>query len=148
MDKLSLYDFIDDYNEFWQKVLEEEKEKLKNISSCDLALVQKSIKDQQAVIMQIENLEEKRIALQKECGLENKSLREILEDAEEGFKPRLKNALDLFQKTMEEIKFYNNKSNTIAKEHLDAIGVSPDEEKLGGYAPDRETKGVLLGKKI
>lgn len=148
MDKSEFYNFIDDYNIFWQQVLEKEKEKLNNISLGQLDLVQKSIQDQQAVIMQINNLEEKRMRLQREAGLDGKSFREIIEDAPSEEKPRLTKALELFEKIIGEVRYYNDKSNKIAKDHLDMIGVSADDEKLGGYAPDKSSKGVLLGTKI
>lgn len=150
MTKTELYDFIDQYNGFWERVLEEEKQRAVVLSSGDLEQIQKSIQEQQAIIMQIKNLEEKRMAMEEELGLAGMSFREVIADAQEEFKPRLEASYEKFKSLIDEIKFYNEKSNKIAKEHLDFIGKNEPKENLssGAYGQKDNSKGEIFGAKI
>lgn len=146
MDKKVLYDFLNDYTKFWEEVLVEEKEKLKNISSGNVELVEKSINDQQAVIMKINNMEDKRIKLLEEVNLKDKTFKEVVMQASEEYKPQLLKNLETFEKTFEDIKYYNDKCKEIAKSHLDYIGANTEKENT--YSIENKYKKPIFGKKI
>ena len=146
MDKKALYDFLNEYTMFWQEVLKEEKEKLKNISSGNIELVEKSNNDQQAIIMQINNIESKRIELQNSLGLKDKTFKEIVDDAQEEYKQMLFDNMEEFNNTMSEIKYYNDKCKDIAKSHLDFIGVNNKQQNTYGTKIPNEKS--IFGKKI
>lgn len=146
MDKKALYDFLNEYTVFWQEVLKEEKEKLKNISSGNIELVEKSINDQQAIIMQINNMENKRIELQNSLGLKDKTFKEIVDDSQEEFKQMLLDNMEKFNDTMSEIKYYNDKCKDIAKSHLDFIGTNTKQQNTYGIKITNEKP--IFGTKI
>lgn len=146
MDKKALYDFLNEYTMFWQEVLKEEKEKLQNISSGNIELVEKSINDQQAIIMQINNMENKRIELQNSLGLKDKTFKEIVDEAQGDYKQRLTDNMELFNNTISEIKYYNEKCKDIAKSHLDFIGTNTKQQNTYGIKMTNEKP--IFGKKI
>ncbi|MEG1448528.1 MAG: hypothetical protein RR048_06700 [Oscillospiraceae bacterium] len=147
MDKKVLYDFLNEYTKFWQEVLKEEKVKLKNISSGNIELVEKSINDQQAIIMQINNMENKRLELQSHLGLDNKTFKEVIDDAQQPYKQQLIDNMEIWSLTIEEIKAYNEKCKKIAQSHLDFMGNS-DKQQNTTYGVKINTDKSILGKKI
>lgn len=89
------------------------------ILSDDLEWLTDSLNDEQAYLMKSRSLEEKRLALFKGLGLEGKKLSELIEDAPDGYKAKMRMLSAQLTELVDNITKINSETNEIVKRKLD-----------------------------
>jgi len=148
------YDFMDRYTEFYDEVLEKEKEKLEALSSDDLAQINRILSEYQVLVKKTEQYEKKRMELFKELGLENMTFRAIVESESGDCREELEDLFYRFREAVVKTKEYNNKSLEIVRENVKTLGnINYDEGDPACYdkrgtVPERQFSSMnLLDKK-
>ncbi|MBE6842843.1 MAG: flagellar protein FlgN [Ruminococcus sp.] len=148
------YDFMDRYTEFYDEVLEKEKEKLEALSSDDLAQINRILSEYQVLVKKTEQYEKKRMELFKELGLENMTFRAIVESESGDCREELEDLFYRFREAVVKTKEYNNKSLEIVRENVKTLGnINYDEgdpacyNKHGTVPEKRFSSMNLLDKK-
>ncbi len=115
--------FMEDYADFYEEVLEQEKKKLSALFSTDIKQIEEAMSNHQTAIKKIQVLEERRMAMLKNLGLEGKTLREIiatLENIDD------KNSLRIIHirldRAIKGVSFYNKKSLDVARYQMTLYG--------------------------
>lgn len=115
--------FMESYADFYEEVLEQEKLKLSALFSSDIKQIEEAMSAHQTAVKKIQVLEERRMAMLKELGLEGKTLREIiaaLDNIEE------KNSLRIIHirldRALKGVSFYNKKSLDVARYQMTLYG--------------------------
>ena len=85
----------------------------------DLEWLTDSLNDEQAFMMKSRSLEEKRLALFKGLGVENRRFSELAEEAPEEFKPKLKMLVKQLTELVEKIGELNSETAEVVKRKLD-----------------------------
>lgn len=112
------YRFMMQYADFMEEMAKQEDVKYGALVSNDLPRMEKSIADQQAMLMKLENLERQRISLQEEIGWADKAFREILGELPEDEQDPYTKLFDRISRLLEHIKFGNEKAMSYAKMNL------------------------------
>lgn len=153
-----IFVFLTEYTEFLEKMEVTQQEKLDLLLSGELKKIEQSIMVQQAMDKQLENLEQARMRLFQEHGVEGKTFRELIP-----LQPEIRNGesssscrqdwqllYDRLQKAIDNIRYYNKKSQDFARSELikagsDAGTVDPSS---GVYHPDYGGRKNMFSKKI
>lgn len=85
----------------------------------DLKWLTDSLNDEQAYIMKSQSLENKRLELFKGLGIADKKLSEIIEEAPESYRPKMKMLGRQLTELVDSIKEMNEQTNEIVKRKLD-----------------------------
>ena len=89
------------------------------ILADDLEWLTESLNDEQAFLMKSKSLENKRLSLFKGLGIEGKKLSELIEEAPESYKAKLKLLAQQFTELIDNITELNEQTNEIVKRKLD-----------------------------
>lgn len=133
------YNFMGEYANFLESLVETEKEKLDSLLSNQLKRIEHSVSSQQAAYMQIENYEKRRLLLQKEAGIGDLTFREILDRVALEEQEKMKEIFVRMQKAAEEVKFLNEKSMKLVKINMQTLNSTApaDLQSNGsGYTQD------------
>lgn len=95
-----------------------EKEKQKALISWNVNQMEQMVNDQQAAIMQLDNLEKQRIHAQCQAGFSGLSANEILKRAPQPVHDRLAASFQALREAAQKLKLYNKKANEFAKASL------------------------------
>lgn len=117
----SLYEFFEEYSAFLEEMESVQKEKLESVLSGDLPRMERSIKSQQAYAMRLENIENRRIRLQKEAGFADMTFSQIVDNASPEKRNDLRALFSRAQNALSNIKYLNEKALTVAREKLRTI---------------------------
>lgn len=117
--------FMQDYADFFDLMLEEEKAKLDALLSYDLEKVEHSIGTQQAFEKQMGNFERKREELQEKLGIEGKTFREIAEIAQGEEKKTLQTLFARVEQSVNDVKYHNEKSMEFVRMNLKTVQSMP-----------------------
>ena len=141
-----LFTFLTEYMEFFEKMEDTQQEKLELLLSGDLKKIEQSIMVQQAMDKQLENKEKARLTLFQDHGLEGKTFRDILLlQPESGKGPETPwcrqewmQLYDRLKKAIDNIRYYNKKSQEIARSELIKTGADMGavDPSSGVYHPD------------
>jgi len=148
------YMFLQEYADFLEEMIEAEKEKLAALVSNELVRIEHSITVQQATAMQFENMEKKRLKLQRNAGFENMTFSEIIEAAREEDQQMLSLVFRRIQQALDQIKYLNSKSMDVVKTHINLSKITTESQVNQAYGYSKEQgminnpKGSLLEKKI
>lgn len=85
----------------------------------DLTWLTDSLNDEQAYLMKSRSLEDKRLALFKGLGLEGKKLSELIEEAPDGYRSKMKMLSVQLTELVDGITKINSETNEIVKRKLD-----------------------------
>lgn len=85
----------------------------------DLEWLTNSLNDEQAYVMKSQSLENKRLELFKGLGIADKKLAELIEEAPEDYRAKLKLLGTQLTELVDSIKEMNEKTNEIVKRKLD-----------------------------
>lgn len=137
--------FMEEYTEFLEHMIMDEKEKLAALSSRNLPRIEHSISVSQANAMKMENNEIKRITLQNKAGFEGLSFRELIEQAAPLEKSWLTQLFTRFEKSVQEIRFHNDKSMQVARDgmmQIDPTMILPgqDDKMPNAYRKMQESE--------
>ncbi len=89
------------------------------ILADDLEWLTDSLNDEQAFMMKSRSLEDKRLALFKGLGIENRKLSELAEEAPEEFRPKMKMLTEQLTEIVGKITELNRETTEIVKRKLD-----------------------------
>ena len=89
------------------------------ILADDLEWLTDSLNDEQAYLMKSRSLEEKRLALFKGLGFEGKKLSELIEEAPEDYKPKMRLLSAQLTELIDKISELNSDTNDVVKRKLD-----------------------------
>lgn len=89
------------------------------VMADDLDWLADSLNDEQAFLMKSRSLEEKRLALFKGLGIENKKLSELANEAPEEYRLKIRMLTDQLTETVEKITELNRETTEIVKRKLD-----------------------------
>lgn len=116
--------FMEDYTGFLAEMARNEREKLEALNSWNLERIEHSIAASQANAKKLENYEAKRISLQEEIGCADLTFKDIINQSEPADQGRLRQLFERFEKSIKEIRFNNDKSMAVARDHM--LQVNPD----------------------
>lgn len=121
--------FMVDYTAFLGRMRGDESRKLSAISSRNLEEIEQSLAASQANAKQLENYENRRLALQKEAGYGGLSFRQLVQAAPEGDQNRLWQLFSKFEHNVAEIRYFNDKSMALARDNM--IALDPEAVPAG-----------------
>jgi hypothetical protein len=133
------FSFMSEYAGFLEAMVDTEKEKLDALLSNQLKRIEHSVSCQQAVSMQIENYEKRRLQLQKQAGFGDITFHEMIERVDPEEQEKLKEIFGRMRKAAEEVKFLNEKSMKLVKANMQVLNssVPSDLQANGpGYTQD------------
>lgn len=121
------------YEAFIDELAGQEETKYRSLISYDAGKVNHVISSQQAALMRLEQLDQKREAAAAEAGLSGLTLAQAAEriGGKEG--ERLKKSLQKIQEQISMIRFTNEKSIAFAKANLKALGSALPQETPAAY---------------
>lgn len=131
----SLFEFFMEYSAFLEEMESVQKEKLESVLSDDLSRMERSIKSQQAYAMRLENIENRRIRLQKEAGLADMTFSQLVEQAEPERRNELRVLFGRAQNALSNIKHLNEKALSITREKLRTMEL----DGMGNNRPNIDT---------
>lgn len=133
-----LIDFYEEYAAFLAQILRDEKEKLQALLSNSLPRIEHAISEAQANTKQMENMELRREVLQEAAGFGGRTFREIIESVPEDEKAAFQALFERIQNDVEQIKFHNEKSMSVARANVKAVNpeaLMPHEQKNAAQNP-------------
>lgn len=113
-----LFSLFEKYNSALHSVAQDEKEKLNALLSNSLPRIEHAISVAQANAKQVESFESKRILLQTEFGCADATLSQLIELFPASQKPAFTALLKQFERYIDEIKYTNSKSISVARANI------------------------------
>ncbi|MEG0018875.1 MAG: flagellar export chaperone FlgN [Hydrogenoanaerobacterium sp.] len=141
-----LVGFFEEYADFTSHMASSETEKVRALISNELPRIEHAISVAQANAMKLENMEQQRIKLQERAGCGGKTFSEIIENAPDEEKERLRVLFLRIQGSVEDIKQRNEKSVDIASANMRRLNIeleprSTDTTPASAYMRVKENKG-------
>lgn len=127
------YSFLGEFTAFFGEMEQFEQHKLGVLLSGSIQDIEHAMATAQANAKQLENLENKRVALQKQAGLEGLTLRELTETATDERREQLSRDLHRLNTHVANIRFYNDKSMKVAEGNLRKTPHAPYIGEATGY---------------
>lgn len=134
-----LCEFLTKYADKMEEIQRSQQFKLATLVAGSQKQLEKTISEQQASIMAIQSLENKRISLQQQTGFGSMTFKEILEACDESYREDLEKVFSRISDAVASIKFSNNKAMNIAKENL---GENLNQQKDYGYTEELTKKDM------
>lgn len=125
--------FMEGYVSFLEEMATGEGEKYAALISYDAKRIDRIVTGQQAMNMRLNHFEEQREQEQEAAGLEGLSFEEILERLEPSQREPMQELFRRFSTAIYEIKYYNSKSISFAKEGIKMLGMT--EGTKAPYTP-------------
>lgn len=127
--------FMIEYADFFDEMVSFEQEKLDALLSYELKRIEQSIASQQAVAMQLSNLEKRRAELQSAAGFADMTFREIIAATQDSRRAEMEALFDRIGKAIEEVKECNKESMDFVQMNLQTIN--------GGTAPENRAEAQV-----
>ena len=121
-------DFMNDYIVYYRELLDFEKNKLTLITKDDVDGLIASISTEQALVMQSESLENKRLKLFDNLGLTGMTYKKIAENSPDEFKTKIEEDAREFTALILEVQKINKGIETIINEKFKSMGQDSDKE--------------------
>jgi hypothetical protein len=135
------FQFLFEYEDFFSKIVDAQYEKLTALRSRSIGELERSIIQQQAISMQLEYFEIKRLELQNRAGYSGLSLSQIADATPGEQRRRLRQSLSRMRLASSKIQFMNRKSMELAKLCLtanDYPAAAEEQPKAQGYTGDKK----------
>ncbi len=128
---------INDLIVLFEESLPLEHEKLKAVQNDDVAAVEDCMRREQAVMMKMKGLEQKREKVQQELGWQDKSFREIINAVPEDDRQEMKELFDRLSNAVKVFQDANQSALDMMKVHLkDIERVMKIKDAEGRYNQD------------
>ena len=121
-----------------------EQEKRDALLHYDLDVTESLMKKQQAMVMQLDNMEKKRLSHQVAAGFSNKTSSQILAAADEETQLLLKPLFEKLRIVADELKTLNQVSINIAKSELRLMEQKISSSEDGLYQSNGKKRGASL----
>lgn len=125
--------FIESYVAFLEEMAASESDKYSALLSYDAKRIDHVVTGQQAMNMRLSHFEEQREREQEEAGFSGLTFAEILNRLDPAQKEPLEELFRRFKMALHEIKYYNSKSISFAKEGMQMLGMN--ERAKAPYTP-------------
>ncbi len=136
IDHKKIVDFVSEYTDFFESMVDAEKMKLDILLSNDLKAIEANILVQQVNQKRMENMENRRISLFEEYKLNQFSLKEIIDQIEDN-KHVLQDFHIRLEHAIQQIKYLNKKSMELIRFNLKMVENRNNKEygydMKGGY---------------
>ena len=128
-------DFLSEYARFLEEMARNEQEKYAALLSFDAERMTKTVASLQSSIMQLDQMEAKRIALQEKAGFGSLTFSQLIAQLQPEERPEMEELLGRIQRAVWQIKFMNEKALAFAREGL--ASMTPEHGFTGQnlYAP-------------
>lgn len=113
--------FLDEYNGFFAKYSNFQKSKLEDVLSNKLIRLDESLKSGEKLQMELNNMENKRLSLLKEQGLEGKSFKEIITLAPTEYKMRMQEIYENVLSNISDSDFHNKKAMSVLEGRMNDL---------------------------
>ena len=110
--------FLTEYTEFFEEIERKQAEKLGMLLTRELNKVESALLMEESMEKQIKNMEEKRQEHFTSQGLVGKRLKELVEESSGEERETLRQLQRRLEDAIGNIRYYNSKSNELAKEEL------------------------------
>lgn len=149
----TLCELLKENNEIYKMFLELEYDKYEAVIKNDVISLDNIVSQEEVYYLQMKGIEHKREKLLNSLGLSGKTLKEIIDAAENEFKTNLQEEFEELNNTIKELKKINELLKTIIEVRLRRInkGLSNLGEKENTYSNDKSknaTEGLLISQKI
>lgn len=114
----AFYDFLGEYADFFGEMELFEQQKLTAMLAGKLPEIEQMITAAQANAKKLDNLEQKRMRMQREAGFGEMSMSELAAAAPGERGRQLAEQLKRLSRSVTNIRFYNNKSMSVAESNL------------------------------
>lgn len=136
-----IIEFLDRYNRHFEELADFLDKKLNKILVDDLDWLEKSLVEEQGFIMKGNSLEDKRIRLFEQVGLEEKKLSELSQYFPEDYRGVLGLQSDRLNKSIERIKHARTLSEDVVERKLEVqkklLGIN-EFTGIGAYSEDAQ----------
>lgn len=123
--------FLETYTKTFEAIVQDEQFRLSALINHDLSAIEKSISNQQANQLRLQNMEERRMELQEEMGFSEATLAQMITMYEGQERRCLEGLYDRARDAIMLIKNYNQKSNELIQMNLQLI--HGNTSKTTGY---------------
>lgn len=130
------HEFMEEYTSFMSEMVSQEDKKYSALVSGDLEQIDKTIAQQQAMLMKLEKLEEQRIEKQALLGWNGLTFQQILDKLGDDWAPRFGRIFGEIGRLTEQIKYSNEKSMSLAKMNLRINDMISSDDIKESYGPD------------
>ena len=133
-----LISFLEEYVRFFEETAEAETQQYQALLEHDLKKIQATLSSQQAILLQTENLEKRRMCLQEEAGLAGMSLKDVTDSLTDGEQSRrTAELLARLTQAVNAIRTQNARSMQLAEERVKLIDriTEPGGGDSGPYSP-------------
>lgn len=113
-----IIEFLKEYTEFFEQMETKEAEKLGMILTKELNKVESALLLEESIEKQMRNLEQRRLDYFATHGLEGKTFRQLVEESRGEDRETLRQLQQRLEGAIGNIRYYNEKSNALAKEEL------------------------------
>lgn len=120
--KQEFCNFIKQYVLFFDEMAEQQKKQLAAVMSAELAQVEQSASSLQASLKKLDNLEQKRMTLQKAAGYDKMTFKEIIASLPDEEKEEYSRLFEALETKISEVNFYNSKSQEKVRTDLIRMG--------------------------
>ncbi len=149
----TLCELLKENNEIYKMFLELEYDKYEAVIKNDVISLDNIVSQEEVYYLQMKGIEHKREKLLNSLGLSGKTLKEIIDAAENEFKTNLQEEFEELNNTIKELKKINELLKTIIEVRLRRInkGLSNLGENKNTYSNDKSknaTEGLLISQKI
>lgn len=128
-------DFLDGYATFLESMAQDQKDRYSALISFDAESLSHAMAGLQSGVMQLEQMEQRRMELQRKAGFGEASFADILHELAEEDRPVME---ALFRRTriaVWDIKFLNEKALSFAQEGISSIRTERIDPQTNLYAP-------------
>lgn len=132
-------DYLAHYADFLETMAEDEKNQYSALVSFNAEQLNHAMAGLQSGIMQLEQMEERRIGLQRAAGLGDHTFGEILRGMPADERPELEDLFQRIQVAVGEIKFLNEKALQFAKEGIASIHTGQVDPQHNLYTPPAQS---------
>ena len=149
----NLCELLKENNEIYKMFLELEYDKYEAVIKNDVISLDNIVSQEEVYYLQMKGIEHKREKLLNSLGLSGKTLKEIIDAAENEFKTNLQEEFEELNNTIKELKKINELLKTVIEVRLRKINkeMSNLGENKNTYTNDKSknaTEGLLISQKI
>lgn len=139
--------FLEEYAAFFEQYARREEEKLAALKSNKLDRIEKTLANEQAVVMEMGNLEKRRAALLEAAGLEGKTFREIADLLPGEESGRCTAAQERMEAAIASVREGNRQCMEVAREKMAILAkVLPESEQPAQTYSPYQKKAPGAGK--
>ncbi|MDD4088784.1 MAG: flagellar protein FlgN [Tissierellia bacterium] len=149
----TLYELLKENNEIYKMFLEQEYDKYEAVIKNDVISLDNIVSQEEVYYLQMKGIEHKREKLISSLGLSGKTLKEIIDAAENEFKTNLKEEFEELNSTIKELKKINDLLKTVIEVRLRKINkemsnLGEKENTFNNNKSKNSNDGLLISHKI